>query len=76
MDNKLLYRFAIGGKLILFKYTLFILVSNRVIVIENGQKNCQLQLQLSTFENSQLQQKRVINYNYNFSEPACDALAN
>ena len=32
---------------------LSILVNNRVIVIENGQKN--FQLHLSTFENSQLQ---------------------
>ena len=53
-------------------------MKNRVIVIENGQKNFQLQsqLQLSTFENSQLQlqQNRVINYNfvnydYNFFKP-------
>ena len=49
-------------------------MNNRVIVIENGQKN--FQLQLSTFENVQLQlqQNRVINYNlvnynYNFSKP-------
>ena len=52
------------------------LVNNRVIVIENGQKNFQLQLQLLSFENSQLQlqQNRVINYNfvnynYNFFKP-------
>ena len=32
---------------------LFILVNNRVIAIENGQKK--FQLHLSTFENSQLQ---------------------
>ena len=60
----------------LFKHILlsFIFVNNRVIVIENGQKI--FQLQLSTFENSQLQlqQNRVINYNfvnynYNFSKP-------
>ena len=42
-----------------------ILVNIRVILIENGQKNFQLQLQLSNFENSQLQlqlqQNRVIN---------------
>ena len=55
-------------------------MNNRVIVIENGQKNfqSQLQLQLSTIENSQLQlqsqQNRVINYNfvnynYIFSKP-------
>ena len=39
--------------------------NNREIVIENRQKIFQLQLQLSTFENSQLQlqlqQNRVIN---------------
>ena len=59
------------------------LVNNRVIVIENRQKNFQLQLQLQlfTFKNFQLQlqlqlqQNRVINYNfvnynYNFSKPA------
>ena len=52
------------------------LVNNRVTVIENRQKSFQLQLQLSTFENSQLQlqQNRVINYNfvnynYNFFKP-------
>ena len=70
------HQFANGGKLILFKYILLlsILVNNRVIVIENRQKI--FQLQLSTFENSQLQlqQNRVINYNfvsykYNFSKP-------
>ena len=58
---------------------LSILVINRVIVIANRQKLFQshLQLQLATFENSrlQLQQNRVINYNfvnynYNFSKPA------
>ena len=76
-DRKFRYRFATGGKLILFKRILLasILVNNRVIVIENGQKIIQLQLQLSTFENSQLQiqlqQNCVINnnfdnYNYNF----------
>ena len=57
-----------------------ILVNNRVIVIENRQKIFQLQLQLSTFENFQLQlqlqQNRVINYNFvnynnNFSKPWC-----
>ena len=55
----------------------FILVNNRVIVIENRQKI--FQLQLSPFENFQLQlylqQNCVINYNffnynYNFSNPA------
>ena len=41
------YRFANEGKLILLKHILFssILVNNRVIVIENGQKKFQLQLQ-------------------------------
>ena len=74
------YPFATEGKLILFKHILFssILVNNTIIVIENRQKNFQLQLQLSTFENVQvqlqLQQNRVINYNlvnynYNFSKP-------
>ena len=74
------YRFATGGKLILFKHILLssILVNNRVLDIENKQKNfqLQLQLQLSTSENFQLQlqQNRVINYNfvnydYNFSKP-------
>ena len=50
-------------------------MNNGVIVIENGQKFFPLQLQLSTFENSQLQlqQNRVINYNYNFSKPGPDA---
>ena len=47
---------------------LSILVINRVIVIANWQKIFQLhlQLQLATFENSQLQlqQNRVINYNF------------
>ena len=58
-----------------------ILLNNRIIVIENRQKNFQLQLQLLTFENVQLQlqQNRVINcnfvnYNYNFSMPAKDAV--
>ena len=81
--RKYRYRFATRGKLILFKYILLssILVNNRVIVIVNRQKifQLQLQLQLSTFENLQLQsqllQNRVINYNfvnynYNFSKPA------
>ena len=74
-------RFATGGKLILFKHISlsFILVNNRVIVIENRQKN--FQLQLSTFENFQfqlqLQENRVINYNYvnynyTFSKPDCN----
>ena len=78
--RKCRYRFATGGKLILFKHILLssILVNKGVIVIENNQKSFQLQLQLSTFENFQLQlqlqQNRVINYNfvnynYNFSKP-------
>ena len=75
--RKYRYRFATGRKLILFKHILlsYILVNNRVIVIENRQKTFQLHLQLSTFENLQLQlqQSRVINYNfvnynYNFSK--------
>ena len=70
------YRLANGGKLILFKHILLssILLNNRVIVIKSKQKN--FQLQLSTFENLQLQlqQNRVIsynfvNYNYKFSKP-------
>ena len=70
--------------MILFKHILLlsILVNNRVIVIENGQKNFRLQLQLLTFENSQLnlQQNRVINYNfvnynYNVSKPGGEPLA-
>ena len=65
--------------LILLKLILLssILVNNRVIVFENRRKIFQLQLQLLTFENFQLQlqQNRVINhnfvsYNYNFSKPA------
>ena len=55
--RKYQYRFATKRKLILFKHILlsFTLVNNRVILIENRQKNCQLQLQLSSFENFQLQ---------------------
>ena len=64
----------------MFKHILLssILANNRAIVIENELKNfqLQLQLQLSTFQNSQLQlqQNRVINYSfvnysYNFSKP-------
>ena len=73
------YRFATRGKLILLKHILLstLLVNNRVIVIENRRTFYQLQLQLSTFENFQLQlqQNRVINYNfvhyhYDFSKPA------
>ena len=64
--------------MILFKHILLssILGNNRVIAIENRQKIFQLQLQLSIFENIQLQlqQNRVfnynfVNYNYNFSKP-------
>ena len=74
--RKYRYRFATVGKLKLFERILLssILVSNRIIVIENRQKI--FQLQLSTFENFhlQLQQNRVINYNFfnyndNFSKP-------
>ena len=67
----------------MFVYYQFLVASsrttnNKIIVIENRQKIFQLQLQLSTFENFQLQlrllQNRVINYNfvnciYNFSKP-------
>ena len=77
--RKYQYRFASEGKLI-FKHILLssILVNNRVNVIENRQKNFQLQLQLSTFENVQLQFQQnwvinynFVNYNYNFSKPGC-----
>ena len=51
-------------------------MNNNVIVTENKQKNFQLQLQLLTLENFQLQlqENRVINSNfvncnYNFSKP-------
>ena len=56
-NTKYRYRFATGEKLLLLKHILLssILVSNRVIIRENRQKNFQLQLQLSTFENVQLQ---------------------
>ena len=63
----------------LFKRILLssILVNDGVIVIENRQKIFQLQLQLSSYENFQLQlqQNHVINYNfvnynYDFSKPA------
>ena len=81
--RKYRYRFATGGKLILFQHILLpsILVNNRVIIIENRQKI--FQLQLSTFENAQLQlklqQNRVFNcnfanYNDNFSKPGQDCL--
>ena len=55
--RKFRYCFATGGKLILLKHILlsFILLNNSVIVVENWLKIIQLQLQLSTFENSQLQ---------------------
>ena len=73
--RKYRYQFATGGKLILFKHILSsIPENNRVIVLKNRQKN--FQLHLSTFENFQLQlqQNRVINYNfvnyaYDFSKP-------
>ena len=69
-------KFHSNLQLILFKHILLlsILVNNRIIVIVNRQKI--FQLQLSTFENSQLQLQRncminynFINYNYNFSKP-------
>ena len=69
------HRFRNGGRLILFKHILFssIVVNNRVTVIENKQKIFQLQLQLSTFKNFQLQLQQncvinynFVNYNYNF----------
>ena len=67
--KKYRFRFATGGKLVLFKHILLspILVNNKVIVIETRQKSFQLQLQ----------QNRVINYNfvkynYNFSKPDHD----
>ena len=55
------YRFRNGGRLILFKHILFssIVVNNRVTVIENKQKIFQLQLQLSTFENFELQLQQI-----------------
>ena len=78
--RKYRYRFATKAKLILFKHILSsIFVNNKVIVIENRQKifQLQLQVQLSTLKNVQLQlqQNRVINYNFvnhncNFSKPA------
>ena len=51
--RKYRYRLATGEKLLLFKHTLlsFILVINRIIVIKTQQKNLQLQLQSSTFQN-------------------------
>ena len=55
-------------------------VNNKVIIIENRPKI--FQLQLSTFKNFQLQlqQNRVINYNfanynYNFSKPGSHSLS-
>ena len=69
------HRFRNDGRLILFKHILFssIVVNNRVTVIENKQKIFQLQLQLSTFKNFQLQLQQncvinynFVNYNYNF----------
>ena len=53
---------------VVLTHFVIILVINRVIVIENRQKIFQLQLQLLTFEKSQLQlqlqQSRVINYSF------------
>ena len=78
VENIYRYRFATEGKLTLFKPILLssILLKNRVIVIEIKQKIFQLQLQLLTFENFQLQlqQNRAFNYNFvnyidNFSKP-------
>ena len=73
--RKYQYQFSTGAKLIIFKHILSsILLNNRIIVLEIRQKI--FQLQLSTFKNAQLQlqQNRVINYNfvnynYNFSKP-------
>ena len=64
------YRFATGGKLILFKHILLssIVVNNRVIVIKNRQKTFQLQLQ----QNRVIDNYNFIDYNYYFSKPACD----
>ena len=57
-----------GAKLILFKHILSsILVNNRVIVIENRQKNFQLQLWL---QQNWVIDYNFVNYNYNFSKPA------
>ena len=71
-DRKYRYRFATGGKLILFKHILLsrsILLNNRVItviVVEIKQKIFELRLQLLTFENFHLQlhQNCVINCNF------------
>ena len=75
------YRFANEGKLILLKHILFssILVNNRVIVIENGQKKFQLQLQQNRAINGT--GTRYIHYTilsityYNFSKPASELSA-
>ena len=50
----------------MFQYVLLspISVNNRVIVIENRQKNFQLQLQQNRVINY-----NFVNYNYNFSKP-------
>ena len=66
--RKYRYRFATGAKLVLFKYILLssILVNNRVIVIENRQKNFQLQLQQNHVINY-----NFVNHNYNISKPGC-----
>ena len=54
-------------------------MNKRVIVIENWLKTFQLQLHLSTLENSQLQLQQncvinynFVNYNYNFFKPGCN----
>ena len=79
--RKYRYRFVTKGKLILFKHILLssIVVNNRVIVIEYKQKIFQLQLLFfGNFQlKLQLEQNRVINYNfvnynYNFSKPDYD----
>ena len=64
--RKYRYRFATGGKSILFKQILFlsILVNNGVNAIENRQKIFQLQLQQNRAINY-----NFVNYNYTFSEP-------
>ena len=75
--RKYRYRFATGAKLILFKHILSsILVNNRVIVIENRQKNFSITIFIDFWKCSitiiiTIQQNRVINYNsvnhnYNF----------
>ena len=59
------YQFATVGKLISFKHILsYILVNNKVIVIENKPKNFQLQVQQNRVINY-----TFVNYNYNYSKP-------